>query len=357
MALRSTQSYVTTLDRAAGKLRATQSYVAVLTGEIVVSQVASNSLSLESLAAIPTFVACDNSLSLESLVTHNFVFLDCGDSLSLSADIGLDYETDITQFLGWTPRTILACSNTMFSDEEGLPPPQTLTQAFVHTVSNDFNLVAAIIQAYNVENVFLLDETVLNTQAFSLFNEFIFTPTVTQSGPLGRDDVQGVLKQHLSFSIAGDKCLEKNYKPLVGSGGDPTYEAINTTPPTLTPSTLTLTYPFVSPTNTLVLKNPRFGNTNTFARAAIYRKTRGGDEHIAADASWPTTDIESFEIENLCSADVSALVDFLNASLGKLVGLLDWEGRQWSGLILTPDTKISQTGRNSWSFSLAFQKS
>ena len=355
MALRSTQSYTTTLDIGAGAVRTTQMHVSCLTAEILVELSISNAFGFSAgqSAGVPTFMGASNDFDLEQIVEHNFVVLAVSNSLGLAAATGLDYEEDIIQYLGWTPRTILPVSNSMFSEdnESGVFVVRQITAS----ASNTFGLTVEIIQAHNAVNTFGFVASVLGFQEFDITNSLGVEGTVDSADTeYERDGAQHCLKQHVTFTVTGNKCLEKDYRPFVGDGGDESYEAINTTPPTLGTATLTLTYPFVGPTVTLVLKNPAFGNTSTFSRSAIHRKTRGGDDIVAADPNWPTIEVQNLVIENICESDIDDVISFLNTSLGQKIGLLDWENRQWSGVILAPETDIVQTGINQWRFTLVF---
>jgi len=230
-----------------------------------------------------------------------------------------------------------------------------VVRAISDSLSNTFGFSDDLIQAYNATNSLGLGETLTAQQMHDLFNQFSLVAAVTsEDTEYEREMSQGCLKQHLTFTITGAKCVEKDYRPFVGEGGDPAYEAINTTPPTLSTGTLTLTYPFVTPTTTLVLKNPALGNTSVFSRSAVHRKTRGGDDVVAADPSWPTTEVQTLVIENICEADIDAVIEFLNDTLGQKIGLLDWENRQWSGVVIAPQSDIIQAGRDQWTFTLVF---
>lgn len=353
MAGRVTQHYVTTLDIGDGAARVTQAYTSVLTRDVEIILDLTQSLGLSDLAAIPTFRTVENDFAFVQELEHNFVYLDVSNSLGLEAAIGMDFTADIIQYLGWTPRTVLSCGNTIFS-------PQTLggvyvVRVIVDSLSNTFGFEDGIIQAHIATNSLSLEEIVTHLQQFDVFNQFTLAAAVDSADTeYDRGVSQGCLKQHVTFTITGNRCIEKDYRPFVGEGGDPAYEAINTTPPTLATGTLTLTYPFVMPTTTLVLKNPALGNTSIFSRSAVHRKTRGGDDVVAADPSWPTVEVQTLTIENICESDIDDLIEFLNNSLGQKIGLLDWENRQWSGVVLAPQSDIVQTGRNAWRFTLVF---
>lgn len=146
-------------------------------------------------------------------------------------------------------------------------------------------------------------------------------------------------------------CIRKQYHPFIGAGTT----SVPATAPALTRSTLTLTYPYVSPTTTLVLRNPEFGNKDRLAFSRVNRTTRGGDSIIYSDPKWPKSQLLVFRVLGLKQFQAWDLKQFLSASLGKEIGLLDWEGRQWRGMILNPDSPITHDGTGNFVASIEFQ--
>lgn len=129
-------------------------------------------------------------------------------------------------------------------------------------------------------------------------------------------------------------CITRDYRP-----GSTTVM----TPPTLVArSTIVLTWPYVSPTLTLTIRNPEFRNTHRSVRKRIYRTTRGGTIKAYRNTTWPVTEELQYEFKGLSEASKVALVTFLKSSLGQEIGLLDFETRQWRGIIVQPDSEISQ---------------
>ena len=147
---------------------------------------------------------------------------------------------------------------------------------------------------------------------------------------------------------------ECNYTPFVGtvtSGITPP----PTTAPTLGTATLTLTFPFVSPTTTLVLRNPELNNQEKFQFARINRSTRGGDLTVFADSTWPKQETLKVQIEALTTAQKDSLVTFLDDSLGLEIGLLDDENRQWRGIITQPDADITDVTGDGCTYAVIFE--
>jgi hypothetical protein len=158
-------------------------------------------------------------------------------------------------------------------------------------------------------------------------------------------------KSSVTFWI-GRPCLEKSYSPFIGSGSP---GAPPTTPPTLGAATLTLTYPYIAPTTTLVLRNPEFQNKESLNFNRINRETRGGTLVVYADPDWPKAKVLTLTLRHLKQAQVDALLTFLQESLGKEVGLLDHENRQWRGIILNPDAEIAHVSREDRTVELQFE--
>ncbi len=153
------------------------------------------------------------------------------------------------------------------------------------------------------------------------------------------------------FAVPNVECT---YSPFVGtvtSGITPP----PTTAPTLGTATLTLTWPFVAPTTTLVLRNPELNNSERLQFARINRTTRGGDLKIFSDPTWPKQESLKVQIEALTSAQKDSLVSFFEDNIGLEIGLLDDENRQWKGIITQPDADITDVRGDGCSYSVIFE--
>lgn len=109
-------------------------------------------------------------------------------------------------------------------------------------------------------------------------------------------------------------------------------------PPVLGKATLTLTYGMTE----LILRNPIFNNTTRKGYTRIQRETRGGTLKIFADPIWPKTTTLIYSIEAL--PNPQEVLDFLEASLGQQITLLDHEDREWIGIITNPNTAVTDNG-------------
>lgn len=176
-------------------------------------------------------------------------------------------------------------------------------------------------------------------------SEINFVSTVTLNGEFTRPMSSAIVfESAVTYFVEyiGARC---NYTPWVGSTtGVDSPTPPPTTVPTLGTATLTLTYPYVAPSLTLILRNPIFGDQNSLQFNRIQRESRGGTVQVSGDSSWPRQETLRYSIEGLTDIQADEYLDFLAASLGKEIGLLDHENRQWKGIILTPDAEVTDAG-------------
>ena len=290
-----------------------------------------------------------NQFVWQNVGTQNYVQLSIANNFApLFNIVGTDWTETIIQYLNFTPRHIAAVGNNFIWSDKA-------AEVTVRAATNNFSpLLGAVAQWYTAVNEFVFAEVATASQVLNIENIYVLADTVASVGTTSRDETQKILKQHLTYSISGAQCIEKEYRPAIGESGDTSYTAMPVTPPTFADATLTLTYPYVSPTSTLVLKNPELGNSDSLTFTVIDRETRGGDRIVYSDSKWAKAEVHAIELVNVCSPTFDNLLAFLNASLGKEIGFLDWENRQWRGIILAPNTVIQRT-RDGYNVRLQFQ--
>lgn len=118
---------------------------------------------------------------------------------------------------------------------------------------------------------------------------------------------------------------------------------------------ITLTYPYISPSLTLELKRPKFSNTEKFSSNKIVRESRGGDLVVANESTWPVNRILTLTVPILCPDDAEDILTFIETSLGKEIGLLDYENRQWRGFLMSPQNPITYDAINQSEYQFDFQ--
>ena len=136
------------------------------------------------------------------------------------------------------------------------------------------------------------------------------------------------------------------YSPQI-SPGNP-----NITPPSASGPTLVqvdnvvLTYPFVSPTMTVTLPTPEFNNRQVLRIERVTRETRGRTLRTFRYDIWPKIHRLAVSFLGLSPDQLDDFRALVKASVGKEIGYLDYESRQWKGIIINPDTAMSQEGPN-----------
>ena len=133
------------------------------------------------------------------------------------------------------------------------------------------------------------------------------------------------------------------YTPQIAPGNSYATPPGASAPTLVHANTVTLTYPYVSPSLTLVIKSPSLNNTDGSHVSRIVRETRGGTIITTRQSYWPKYRVLTYESEALSYAKATEFESFIQVSIGKLIGLLDYESRQWNGLI-TQVEPMTQTG-------------
>jgi hypothetical protein len=165
------------------------------------------------------------------------------------------------------------------------------------------------------------------------------------------------LTQAAAYSIVSRGVLQQ-YKPFVGEGasGSPTPPAPTIGPP----EHLALPFQLFCPaegvvTDSVTLRAPNLGNKDRLSFNRIQRETRGGTLVVFADPVWPKIETFVLTFSGLRSAQAQRLLAFLEVHLGEEIGLVDWEGRAWKGVVMSPTDPVVQDGRGSFSASFEFE--
>lgn len=289
---------------------------------------------------------------------HNYFWEDAANAFAWTDVSGYDQELDITQYLNFTPRYFAPdLSNTLFvtGDRIRIATSANLSNEFAWVDHEDPDAWPRALQrTFNIENTLAWSSIVAGGDVQNVYDDLGFADAIDASGTTyERDAGELGLKDSVTFKITGARCVEKEFSPYVGAGTDG-YPTFSATAPTLSTGVLTLTYPRVGPSLTVTLKNPTFGNVDSLAFPKIDRTTRGGERVLFSDPDWGSAQVLTMTVENICSPDIDDLLTFLNTSLGKEIGLADWEGRNWAGVIMAPQTEISKTVTG-WRLQLVFE--
>ena len=137
------------------------------------------------------------------------------------------------------------------------------------------------------------------------------------------------------------------YTPFVGEGtaGNPTPPGPLVGPTASAARGCRFVYPPSSPTCSVWLRSPEFGNKDRLQFTRISRETRGGTLIVFADPMWPKIQTKVLTFTGLSQATAESLQDFIMQHLGLEVGFVDWEGRYWTGVITNTTDPVIQDGR------------
>jgi len=337
MPVRATQQYVETLGYSVSDARVTQQYVELLTDG---SRVGTHFLvfSEDATYIIERTLPVSQTLTLtEPVDVRGPLYMDVGQNLNLD-QFDTQYKNPTHEF----PGNVLDLLD-------------TASIGTTISVAQMLELVQEGRRITRIQNVLSLVQSVLVGKGGLVAQNLELVEVLARQGIFVRGAAQSMsLTQSATYEFPDDTCVKKRYTPFVGAGTGE-YTPPPTTAPTLATGTLTLTYPFASPSSTLVLRNPEFTDRDMLNFNRINRKTRGGTLVVFADPNWPKTQVLSVQVDNLSHTQRDALITFLATSLGKEIGLLDWEGRQWRGLIVTPNLLITHVKRGDRSIEFDFQ--
>ncbi len=112
---------------------------------------------------------------------------------------------------------------------------------------------------------------------------------------------------------------------------------------------------FTFGTRDYAFRRPVLGNSNDLAFQRINRRTRGGDLIIFRDADWPKTETLNLTFDFDTDAEMKRFLGMVRETAGQFIYYRDHENRLWYGVIQNPDTKATQTGRNSYVISVTFE--
>lgn len=129
---------------------------------------------------------------------------------------------------------------------------------------------------------------------------------------------------------------KRRFAPQIAPGNSELTPPSSVAPVWVRADTVTFTYPYTSPTLTLELRAPDLGDSTTTNVKRLNNTTRGGKQIYYRDSEWPVSDVLEFGFSGLTDVEVASLFTFLDESLGKEIGFLDWLGQEWRGIIIDP---------------------
>jgi len=342
MTLRATRQYVDVLSPGAGKARVTRQCIDVLVD--ATTEAASNDLGLTDSATLNGIFGRGVNSAMALADT-----LDVRGPIYFQVHHVLHLDELVTERV--SPIHLFAADVLVFADQAGRHVPVIADNVLAFTQSGQRRKTGI------AQSVLAFAQTVSVGKGKVVSSVLAFAQQVVVAATLRRNITDALgLVQSGAYQFDSPCMLRmlRQYWPFVGFG-----DSIPAPPvvlaPTLGVTTFTLTYPFVSPTLTVVLRNPEYANKDDLSFNRVNRQTRGGTLVVFVDQTWPKTQKLAVEIRWLKPAQVTDLLELFTSSLGKEVGLLDHENRLWRGIIINPDTPVANPGRDDYTVSFEFE--
>jgi hypothetical protein len=219
-----------------------------------------------------------------------------------------------------------------------------------------FTHKAALPLLFLLQDGLIFDGAAAASYIWNLEQEFTFSHTESVAGSVwDRTLTSGLVFTH-AFVFDSDNVSLCTYAPLVGENSIP--EAVqppSATAPTLVPQdTITLFYPTVTPTSSVEIRAPELGDRDRLEMLRINRESRGGTLQVFADLTWPKVQVLALQFTGLTEAEAASVQAFFASTLGLEVGLTDWEGRTWHGIVVTPNEPLIRSRRGIVDISFEF---
>ncbi len=358
MVLRATRQHIEALYPGSGKLRATHQNIEVLI-PVNPEAYASHTINFEeeiyNIHVIGDFWPVSHTLDLQQTIKL-FPFEWASNTISLSqVAVGTGSIKRIIHqglLLSDTARS----RNIYIDVEDTIEFTEIIPQFFEVSVTDTISLLQSIPRKDSVTDTIILVQTITVGKHHSLpVQEMDLSGTVSVSGVWTRSIDENInIAQTVAFYYI-DSCTKKAYSPFIGESDD---ESIDPELPFIQDSNeqFRLEYPALgSVVDTVLLKAPELDNVDQVSATRINRETRGGELNIFADPIWPEVHTLKVSFNGLTTVEASDLQTFIYAHLGKDILLTDWEGREWIGVIISPDEPIIQDNENRWSASFTFE--
>lgn len=242
----------------------------------------------------------------------------------------------------------------------------TDTLAFVHSaskvaevsVTDTLTLTQSFVQvnAPIGDGHFLdLEQSVSVGFGYDLSDELEFTQTIqTFSDYLRSVTHSDVVEQSLTYYI-DNPCNKKQYARFVGEGSasDIAVEGL------LFDASFVLES--IEDGTLLALRNPETDDVDRLGFNRVNRETRGGELNVYSDPVWAEVNSLLFTITALpdgdgsCPDTLSAVLQFMQDTLGEEIYLHDWTGVSWRGVITSPDEAATEDADGYWTVTFEFE--
>jgi hypothetical protein len=337
--------------------------------------------------AIPE--SASNTMSLTQAIVKNLILQDFfpmsstisftqqvdvgGHNYWLSQDLGLTDQLDwvgpkyhyITTYLSILSQEATASKGVPWLPieiEHTLDLAEVINLAYPYSLNNVMTLTHEAYRSHTPTDALGLVQAVENGKGHTIPPEDMgIDHTVLINATFLRSvDSDTTIGHALTYYI-DSACGRKQYAPFIGentisNAPSPPSNDLPLIQNDPTTTRFKLSYPaLAAPTVTVELRAPELDNIDRIAFNRISRETRGGQLTIFADPTWPQVQTVIVTFVGLLKTEVDDLHDFFVSYVGEEIGMSDWEGREWIGVVTTPNEAAVHDGKGNWTITFEFE--
>lgn len=341
--------------------KASPTYIASITSNLVLSQ------NVDDWLIVQDFIPVETTMNLQQTVTTGGLFQFVAQTMNLNQVLEWQgphyfYINHYLTSLEQEANGVFGCPWLPIEFEDDLNLTQRINRTYEETSNHTINFVQEAWKRDMAESTINFAQSILWGKSKGIpSTNLSLISTVNVNGDFVRVAQHTAIISHALTYYIDKSCSDKDYTPFIG---DSTVPSTPTPPSSTIPiiqndPTITrfeLIYPGIGePTDTVILRAPELDNVDRYAFNRINRETRGGKLNIFADPSWPQINTLAVNFVGLKKAEIDEILTFLHNYVGKEIRIADWEGREWVGVIVTPDEPATQDGKDNWSFTFEFE--
>jgi len=256
--------------------------------------------------------AVSNSIGFQQQVQHNVIVIN------VETNINFGQVLNKTQTLNIAVET-----NVNFSQNMGPTTEESLSSniAFTAEASRGDHLISDI----------LFEQSVVAEASKGVSNDILFDQEVAVQLDINPVTSSGILFGQAVVAYIDTPCNRHEYDPQ-GAGMPAIVIGVA--------SDITL----VCSGDSITLRNPDFSNRESVDVDRAINVSRGGTPKLVRDPQWPKQTTHTIGISVMTRAKALELLDFLKNCLGLLVTYTDHEARVWEGIIINPDSAVTDNG-------------
>lgn len=255
-------------------------------------------------------------------------------------------------FYEWMPTTHRKWIDDTLDLTSRVNIPRTLT------VNNTLNLsdVGSMTNPYNTLNFV---QTVVAGKTYWFSQTLNFVETLNVQGLFVRSVSDDLDIGHAFTGYVLSDCVTKQYSPFQGESTVTTDVLDDDLPYTQSPNLsdrFLLYYPARGHrTVNIALRAPELDNRDRNAYTRVIRETRGGTMHLYRDPNWPKVRTIVMTFIGLSKQNIDDIQSLFQSTLGQEIGMTDWEGRQWAGVVTNPEEPATENSKGNWSISFSLE--